>query len=67
MYKVVVAFNDLKDNGYRYEVGDKYPRKGKKPTKKRTEELASDKNKRGKILIVKEDQKDAGKSSKRTK
>ena len=66
MYKVVVAFNDLKDDGFRYEVGDKYPRKGKKPTKKRIAELASDKNKRG-IILIEEQKDDAGKSTKGAK
>ena len=69
MYKTVVAFNDLKDDGYRYEVGDKYPRKGKKASKARIKELSSTENKRGIILIEeeKEDKKDADKSVQRTK
>lgn len=63
MFKVVVAFNDLQDEGYRYEVGDKYPRKGKRPNKKRIAELGSKDNKRGKVLIE-EVEEDADKSVK---
>ena len=51
MYKVISLFTDLQDNGYKYRVGDAYPRKGYAPTAERIAELASDKNKRGIPLI----------------
>lgn len=50
-YKVINKFKDLQDNGFFYNVGDAYPRKGKKASKKRIAELASDENKRGMPLI----------------
>lgn len=50
-YKVICKFKDLQDNGFFYNVGDVYPRKGKKASKKRIAELASDENKRGMPLI----------------
>lgn len=50
-YKVICAFKDLKDNDYIYNENDPYPREGLKVSKKRINELASDKNKRGKPLI----------------
>lgn len=53
-YKVIHSFKDLKDNEHVYkEDKDLYPREGLKPTKKRIEELESDKNKIGKPLIKK--------------
>lgn len=51
MYEVIVYFEDLQDNEYKYYVGDSYPRKGLKPSKKRIEELSTNKNKRGIPLI----------------
>ena len=53
MYKVVCPFVDLQDDNYPYGVGDKYPRKGLRPTRKRIAELASQKNRRGIVLIEK--------------
>lgn len=52
-YEVVHSFKDLQDNDYIYKIGDVYPREGNEPTKKRIKELTSDKNKIGKILIEK--------------
>ncbi len=53
-YEVIYEqFEDLKDNRYLYKKGDIYPREGLKPTKKRIEELSTDKNKIGKVLIKK--------------
>lgn len=43
-YKVVKAFYDLKDDNYHYEVGDPYPRKGKKVSDDRLAFLAGNKN-----------------------
>lgn len=54
MYKVVYKFKDLQDNDYVYEVGTIYPRDGYKPTEERIAELASQKNKIGKVLIEEE-------------
>lgn len=52
-YKVIKLFDDLKDNDYRYEVGDTYPRKGLKPSEARIKELLGEKNLQGTPLIVK--------------
>lgn len=52
--KVVYKFADLVDGNHIYEVGDKYPRDGYKPTKERVEELKGSDNKIGKPLIVAE-------------
>lgn len=51
MHKVIEGFVDLQDDNFPYAVGDKFPRKGKRVSKKRLAELASDKNKRGMPLI----------------
>lgn len=53
MYTVLVRFADLQDNGFVYNVGDTYPRKGLEPTADRIDELASNRNKRGLTLIKK--------------
>lgn len=50
-YKVIKMFTDGQDDFYRYEVGDKYPRKGYKPSKKRIEGLLGTGNKQGVPLI----------------
>lgn len=50
-YRVVTAFVDLQDNKYRYEVGDTYPRKGKKTSKKRIAELSTTDNRRNTVMI----------------
>lgn len=57
MYRVIEGFVDLQDKNYPYGIGDKFPRKGKRVSKKRLAELSSDKNKRGIPLI--EEVKDA--------
>ena len=54
MYKVIVRFKDLKDNCHLYNVGDVYPRKGKRASKARIAELSSTENKRGVALIAEE-------------
>lgn len=51
VYKVISKFKDLQDNGFFYNVGDAYPRKGKKASKKRIAELSSSDNRRGIPLI----------------
>ena len=51
MYKVLVMFTDLQDNGYKYLPGNEYPRKGLNPSPERIRELATTANKRGIKLI----------------
>ncbi len=51
MYRVVRRFKDTKHDGHIYQVGDVYPAEGYKATKKRLEELATTKNKYGKVFI----------------
>lgn len=51
MYKVIKMFTDLQDNGYRYEVGDTFPRPDHGVTVNRLEELSTDKNRRKTPLI----------------
>lgn len=53
MYLVTRNFTDSKDDNYHYKVGDKYPRKGKRPTKARVEALLNGTNKSGLKLIKK--------------
>ena len=54
MYRVIEFFLDLQDDSHSYEPGDIFPREGVIVKKERYEELASDKNKLGKPLIVAE-------------
>lgn len=58
MLRVVTAFADLQDDGYIYNVGDKYPRAGVTVSEERLEELASNRNRRGVALIVDEEAKE---------
>lgn len=51
MYRVIKYFTDLQDDRHAYNVGDEFPRKGLKVTKKRLNELSSSKNKQGVPLI----------------
>ena len=53
MYKCVVFFSDLHDKSFEYRPGDVFPRSGLKVSPERIEELSTDKNRRGKPLIVK--------------
>ncbi|WP_044736595.1 hypothetical protein [Geobacillus kaustophilus] len=55
-YVVIKDFKDLQDRQHIYRVGDTYPRKGYKPSKKRIEELLSDKNLIGEPLIAEVDE-----------
>lgn len=50
-YRVICKFKDLQDNGFFYNVGDVYPRKSKRASKKRIAELSSSDNRRGMPLI----------------
>lgn len=58
MFRVVVAFADMQDGGYIYNVGDGFPRAGVTVSEERLEELASDRNRRGVALIVDENPKE---------
>lgn len=51
MYRVIEKFSDLQDDNYRYNVGDKFPRKGKRVSKARFAALASGDNLRGRPVI----------------
>jgi len=50
-YKVIRSFRDLEDDNHVYQVGDKFPRKGRSK-KERLEELAGNENKIGEPLIA---------------
>ena len=66
-FKVVANFNDLKDNGYEYRVGDVYPHSGFSVSDERLKELSGSNNKQGKPLItevVDEDPKEEPKEKK---
>lgn len=52
IYKAIEYFTDLQDNGYAYNVGDVYPRKGYKPSEERIQELTTTNNKRHMVFIV---------------
>lgn len=47
-----MAFRDAKDGEHLYSAGDIYPRKGKKVTKARFEELSTENNAAGVAVIV---------------
>lgn len=51
MYKAIVNFTDLQDNGRAYKAGDVYPREGYTPTDKRIAELSGTANKLSKPVI----------------
>lgn len=51
MYKAIERFKDLKDDNFVYNVGDKYPRKGKRVSKARIAELSGSDNRRGRAVI----------------
>lgn len=53
MYKVLHYFTDLQDSDYAYHEGDIFPHEGLEVAPERFEELASTRNKQGKILIEK--------------
>jgi hypothetical protein len=52
MYNVLLTFGDLKDGGYVYHTGDKYPREGYTPEKARIEELTGSENAFGQPIIA---------------
>jgi hypothetical protein len=51
MYKAIINFTDLQDNGRAYKAGDVYPREGYTPTNKRIEELSGTANKLSQPVI----------------
>lgn len=51
MLKVIIAFNDLQDDGYFYGMGEVYPRRGYTPTPERVKSLMSADNARRVPLI----------------
>lgn len=51
MYEIIKSFVDLTDGGYRYNLGDTYPRDGVNPSQRRIKELLSNNNKQGVPLI----------------
>lgn len=53
MYRVIVGFTDLQDEGHQYQIGDPFPFDGKEIDKARIAELTSGNNKIGKPLIEK--------------
>lgn len=57
MYKVIKYFTDLQDKDFPYNVGDAFPRKGKKVSAERLAELSGSENKRGCPLIRLEEEK----------
>lgn len=57
MYRVIVAFNDLQNDGQRYEVGDVFPKENVLVSDERFEELATTKNRRRIVLIEKVEEK----------
>lgn len=66
MYKVIVSFNDLQDNNYRYNVNDTYPRKGFDVLPSRLKELSTTENRRGIALIKEIEEEPKTKKSKKT-
>lgn len=54
MYKVIKDFTDLQDNGYKYKVGDTFPRDGVNVVGSRLSQLSGEKNRQGVPLIAEE-------------
>jgi hypothetical protein len=63
-YKVIAYFEDLQDNSFAYDVGDKYPRKGLEVTTSRIKELTTNQNRQNKPLIKKVEEKKPKKADK---
>lgn len=61
MYKAILFFKDLHDNSFEYRPGDVFPRSGLKVSQERLDELATNKNRRGKPLIEKVEEREAEK------
>lgn len=65
LYKVIAYFEDLKDGGKPYNVGDIYPKGDIIPTRERVAELSSGKNRRHIPLIKKVEDPNVEKPSKK--
>ena len=65
-YRVIKMFTDGQDGLYPYEVGDKYPRKGYKPSEERIIGLLGTGNKQG-VPLIEEVVEEKPKRKKRTK
>lgn len=52
MYKALMYFTDRQDKGFAYHEGDIFPREGLTVSDERIAELSSDKNRKGKPVIV---------------
>lgn len=59
MYKCKIFFTDLHDKSFEYRPGDVFPRSGLKVSQERLDELATNKNRRGKPLIDKVEEREA--------
>ncbi|MDT0711076.1 Rho termination factor N-terminal domain-containing protein [Mammaliicoccus sciuri] len=55
-YKVINYFTDLQDDNHEYNVGDVFPRSGKKVSEERLAELSNTSNRQGKPLIERVDE-----------
>ena len=53
MYETIVEFKDIKDEGYRYRVGESYPRTGFYVSPERLNELSTPNNRRH-IAVIRE-------------
>jgi hypothetical protein len=51
MYKVIRMFTDIQDGGYKYEVGDIYPRDKMVVSDERIKMLSGNENNRGEPVI----------------
>lgn len=51
MYRAIIPFCDLQDNGRSYEAGEAFPRPGLSVSKARLNELSTDSNRMGFPLI----------------
>ena len=65
-YRVIKYFTDGQDGLHPYEVGDKYPRRGYKPTEERIIGLLGTGNKQG-VPLIEEVVEEKPKKKKRTK
>ncbi|WP_239740715.1 Rho termination factor N-terminal domain-containing protein [Mammaliicoccus sp. P-M59] len=55
-YKVINYFTDLQDDNHEYNVGDVFPRSGKRVSEERLTELSNTSNRQGKPLIERVDE-----------
>ena len=55
-YKVLRPFSDLQDNGYVYNAGDTFPRKGLNVSEERIRQLSTSNNNARQVFIQKADE-----------